>query len=363
MTSLPSQRRNSFPRGLVLGLTMAETAILIIFVLLLALTALLGREADRRRDAEQKLTQFQEIRSVLVERGIEPEGVLETIRNHATDRTDADNWRELVRRMAGPATSPTPEAIASRLDEAAEALDLHGALDDILEEAGVESTPEGLRELAEITQAGLAADLTAKDMRDAIASHRALQDSLREHGEETTPRAVQNLVADAQRWRELIGDAQDHDVERASQRIERLQAQVERLRTQVRGGGGTDHPSCWYDADGTVAYLFDVALMEAGFVLQPARAPQHEQERATLPTASIRTGQRLSPTRFQEQTREVFEWSVANECRFFVRAFDLTAPDQKEVYKDRMRTLESRFYKYANPSGSPPSVDPVPLRP
>ena len=26
-----------------------------------------------------------------------------------------------------------------------------------------------------------------------------------------------------------------------------------------------------------------------------------------------------------------------------------------------MRTLESRFYKNANPSGPPPSVDPAPL--
>ncbi len=333
MTPPPGQRRSSFPRGLVLGLTMAETAILIIFVLLLALTALLGREADRRRDAEQELARFQEIRSVLVERGIEPEAVLETIRNHATDRVDADNWRELVRRVAAQVTSPSPEAIASRLDEAAEALDLHGALDDLLDEAGIESTPEGLRELAEIAQAGLAADLTAKDVRDAIASHRALQDSLRERGEAATPQAVQNLVADAQRWRE-----------------------------QDRGGGGSDHPSCWYDADDTVAYLFDVALTDEGFILRPARAPQHDAKRASLPLAPIRTGQLLTPAQFREQTRDLFDRSVADGCRFFVRAFDLTAADQK-VYKDRMRALESRFYKNANPSGPPPSVAPAPLRP
>ena len=47
---------------------------------------------------------------------------------------------------------------------------------------------------------------------------------------------------------------------------------------------------------------------------------------------------------------------VANDCRFFVRAFDVTAPDQKELYKERMLLLESRFYKYANPTGPPPAV-------
>ena len=363
MTPPLGQRRSSFPRGLVLGLTMAETAILIIFVLLLALTALLGREADRRRDAEQKLAQFQEIRSVLVERGIEPEAVLETIRNHATDRTDADNWRELIRRVAGQVTRPSPQAIASRLDEAAEALEIHRTLDNILDEARIESTPDGLRELAGIARAGLAANLTANEVRDAIAAHGALQDSLRARGDETTSKAVQNLVADAQHWRELVGDSQERDIERASQRIERLETQVQRLQAQVRGGGGTDHPSCWYDTDNTVAYLFDVALTDVGFILQPARAPQHDGKRASLPLASIRSGQLLTPGQFQEQTRDVFDRSVADGCRFFVRAFDLTAADQKEVYKERMRMLESRFYKNANPSGPPPAVDPAPLRP
>ena len=50
----------------------------------------------------------------------------------------------------------------------------------------------------------------------------------------------------------------------------------------------------------------------------------------------------------------MFEWSVAANCRFFVRAFDLTAADQKQMYKTRMRTLESRFYEDASPSGPPP---------
>ena len=39
-----------------------------------------------------------------------------------------------------------------------------------------------------------------------------------------------------------------------------------------------------------------------------------------------------------------FGVSIAN----LVRAFDVTAPDQKELYKERMLLLESRFYKYAD---------------
>ncbi len=50
----------ALPRGLVLGFTMAEIGILIIFVLLLVLAAMLGRESDGREQAESELEQYEE---------------------------------------------------------------------------------------------------------------------------------------------------------------------------------------------------------------------------------------------------------------------------------------------------------------
>ena len=355
-----TERERTFPRGLVLGLTMAETAILIIFVLLLALTALLGRETDRRRDAEQDLERFENIQLVLDERGLEPEAMLQTIRVRDEDKRDADDWRELVRDVGRQIPDPSPETIASRLREAAEALErdaAHRALDEALVAAGVEPTRETLHDLAEIAEASHQNDLTADEVRDAVEVYPALDEALRARSEGTAAQAVEHLVRDAQRWRDHAGENVDlmAELDRASERIERLEAQA-----QAQGGGGTDHPSCWYDEDNTVAYLFDVALAEAGYLLQPSRAPQHERARAALrgELTPIRTGQVLTPAQFRDQTERVYLWSVANDCRFFVRAFDLTAADQKELYKERMLLLESRFYKYANPSGPPPAAGP-----
>lgn len=300
---------------------MAETAVLIIFVLLLMLTVLLGREADRRRDAEQGLERYEELRLLLVERGHDPDAFLDTVRKHR------DNWRELVR------------------------------LDEALDDAGIESTPETMTQLAEVVQAGREAGLATDEMRDAITVYEAIDDALRGRGEEPAPHSLEKIVRDAERWREHAGaDSEDlaAELDRANERIERLQA-------QAQGGGGTDHPSCWYDDDGTVAYLFDVAMNAEVYVIQPAREPQHERKRASLPLARVRTGRRLDPGQFLDQTREIYDWSVREECRFFVRAFDLT-PDQKELYKQRMRILERHFYKKLNPSGPPPSEDPPTLR-
>ena len=359
MTS--SDRARTFPRGLVLGLTMAETAILIIFVLLLALTALLGREAERRRAVEQDLARFEAMRQVLSERGIEPEAMLNALQGHAEDRNDADNWRELVRDLHPSMPEPSPRAIVSRLEEARETLErdaAHRAIDEFLREAGIEPTQEALETIAEIAEAGREAGVTAEEMPDVIDAHRAIDEALAESGAEATPQAVEQMVRDAERWRELAAD-RDIDLPAA---LDRARQRIARLEAQARGRGGTDHPSCWYDDDNRVAYLFDVALTPAGYVLRPTRAPQHERQRTELrdELAPIQTGQALSPAQFRTQTQRIYRWSVDNDCRFFVRAFDVTAADQKELYKERMRLLESRFYKYANPSGPPPTAGPAP---
>ena len=264
-----SERGRTFPRGLVLGLTMAEIAILIIFVLLLALAALLAREADRRQAAEQELVRFERIDALFEEEALpeDPVALKAALRERVDEHRDADNWRELVREMEPTIPEPSAPEIVNRLQE------------------------------SEKSAAALAERL-----------------------------------------------------DRANRRIERLEAQE-----QARGGGGTDHPSCWYDRDGTVAYLFDIALAPGGFIVAPARAPEHEAARRQLPVGAVQASRLLTETEFLRQTLPVHLWTVERECRFFVRAFDLTAADQKDLYKRRMRVLESRFYKNANPTGGLPA--------
>ncbi len=320
--------------GLVLGLTMAESAMLIIFVLLLALTALLSR-------AEEELARFEQLQAELEENKVGVEELIEQIGVSTEARRDADNWRKLVRGIERQTSAPSPESIVSRLQEADKALEHSSglrAIDEAFKEAGIEPEPEHLRSVAELARAGHEAGLTPDEVRDAIRFYPVIE-ALRGSSAEMTPRVVVQLVADAKRWRGQEG-----------------------------GGRGTDHPSCWTDDDESVAYLFDVALRDDGFVMRPARAlPRHDEERENPPLSRalsrVRTGEILTAQQFLEQTELVFSWSVDRDCRFFARAFDLTSADQKELYKDRMRTLESRFYKNANPSGPPPSVDPPPLRP
>src|SRR5581483_1159608 len=54
------QQRSSYRQGLVLGLTMAEIMLLLVFCLLIAMATFLKSEQTKRVAAEQKLLQQQE---------------------------------------------------------------------------------------------------------------------------------------------------------------------------------------------------------------------------------------------------------------------------------------------------------------
>ena len=104
-------------------------------------------------------------------------------------------------------------------------------------------------------------------------------------------------------------------------------------------------PSCWFDASGLTEFVCDVGLGEAGFLLRSTNLPHRVEDRAALPLDEIPTDSWLDPNQFLSATRRLFEWSVEKQCRFFVRAFDLTRPQEKELYKARLRTIEHHFYK------------------
>ncbi|MGJ5181846.1 hypothetical protein ACQR16_34605 [Bradyrhizobium oligotrophicum] len=96
------QQRSSYRQGLVLGLTMAEIMLLLVFCLLIAMATFLKREQDKRLAAEQQLqrqvAQNQRDRDVVAALR-ENTAVSEKLKNVSglTDPAEIDKyWRELV---------------------------------------------------------------------------------------------------------------------------------------------------------------------------------------------------------------------------------------------------------------------------
>lgn len=96
------QQRSSYRQGLVLGLTMAEIMLLLVFCLLIAMATYLKREQDKRHDAEQQLQQ--EVAQNQRDRELvaslrQNSAVAEKLQNlsRLTDPKEIDKyWRELV---------------------------------------------------------------------------------------------------------------------------------------------------------------------------------------------------------------------------------------------------------------------------
>ncbi len=131
-----------------------------------------------------------------------------------------------------------------------------------------------------------------------------------------------------------------------------LQGQLSNARRTLEGiGKGTEHPACWASPEtGKPEYIFDVALTSTGIIVRDNMLPHRAEAQRHLPLQMMVFREGLSLERFLVATLPLLEWSNAQGCRFFVRTFDLTKADEKDIYKRHLRTVGQRFYHYEDPS-------------
>lgn len=272
-----------YRRGFVLGLTLAEAALLLVFVVMLLLVV--GFE---RRDRE--IAVLEQLRSTVVAASpggqdglpgllaqMETMGELREVAEASGHQWD-DDFIELVRAVAA---TPFEEGL----------VDITAAIDD--ERRRVEALVEQLEQAGETDLVEMATRLADQDA--AISNYRGQVVSLRD-----------------------------------------------RL---TRSGKGGDLPSCWMTPEGKIDYLLDVVLDPHGIRVRENYPSYRKPERDRLPMSAIPDGTLYSQGRFLSITRAIFDWSVANECRFYVVVYDGTGAHEKELYKDLLRTVEGHFYK------------------
>jgi hypothetical protein len=127
-----------------------------------------------------------------------------------------------------------------------------------------------------------------------------------------------------------------------------LQGQLLNLERTSKGGGkGTEKPACWASPDtGKPEYIFDIALTSTGVRIRDNALPHRKEEQQQLPLQTMVFDVELSPEHFKVAALTLYEWSVTNNCRFFVQVFDLTQAHEKDIYKRHLRTVGERFYYY-----------------
>ena len=306
----------AYKRGLILGLTMAEIILLLLFSLLLALAALSIEQErkietiqnERDKYAEDLRINEQKLKTVMT---LLSESDLSSIKKELIRLKDQEQQiARLLDRLEIDKNAPAPE----RLDQLFEKTTKLSEVAKTIENAGFPPEPKELE--------------SALDrVKDAQAEIEAA-DKARESAENEKAQLAQEL-------------------EDAEQGLSQKDGQIANMkRTLDRFGKGTEKPACWADEKtGKPIYIYNAGLTSEGIIVRHSATPPWAKARQ-LPIDAIPYDKNLSPREFIRKADPIFQWSEKNECRFFVRAYDLTGPTEKKIYKRHTRYLESAFYKY-----------------
>ena len=397
---LPAEKKH-YRKGLALGLTLAETFSIIVFILILASAFLLRQEQNQREVAqEQRDTARADLRIGQ-----------EMLRADSMSWANADAWFDYSRQLreemdAQSARADVAEAELERerqrASEAAELLAERGmdpeATERIMEQAAelaaledsisqserqfreasvrADSLELRLNEAEQIVehverQIGEQTELDREIARELVAQAArspTLADSL-----SNARNAINALDSELQRIQQLqSGNAADSlrkvleesrfrgdtllsRVRAAEQqrddavgRAEFREQQIE----QMRQGIGIDPPPCWLDDAGDPEYIFRIELLDAGmrlFNIAPPLRTEGDVEIATR-AAAIEEGRVYSPAEFLALTLPFYTTGVSRTqsfgpagCRFWIQPIDRTG-DRKEVFRERESQLWTRFW-------------------
>lgn len=306
----------AYKRGLILGLTMAEIILLLLFSLLLALAAL-SIEQDKKieiirneRDkyAEDLRINEQKLKAVMATLS---QSDLSSIKKELVRLKEQElQIAHLLDRLEIDVNAP----ITERLDQLFEKTTKLNEVARTIEKAGFPTSSKELESALD----------RVKDAQAEIA----VADKARETAEKEKAQISEEL-----------NDAK-YGLSQKDGQIANMQRTLNSL------GKGTEKPACWADEKtGKPIYIYNAGLTSEGIIVRHSATPPWAKARQ-LPIDAIPYDKNLSPREFVREASPIFQWSEKNECRFFVRSYDLTGPTEKKIYKRHTRYLESAFYKY-----------------
>jgi hypothetical protein len=286
-----------YRRGVVLGLTMAEIMLLLIFLLMLLLAIRLGQEREKRLEAEKQVADYMAaVKQV-------PSGIddpKEFFKDYVKLKADLDQAKlQLERAKSYLALVETMKQLDPRLsdEEARKKIDEETRLGTVLMAAAGDKDPEQYLKELEKTQQDLQA--AGLDPDSFITSAGQCKDQL------TT---CSNQLAS----------------------------------TGVRPG---DPPVCWKDEKGKSQSLFEVTLESDGIHVKDLKTPGREAEQASLPLSDFRFGQPMTAAEFRAAGRKVRALSEGKYCRYLVQLVRDPSLQDADRADELRRAVEDIFYK------------------
>jgi hypothetical protein len=317
-------------RGLVLGLTLAEVLLLILFLLMLALGS---RMEYWRIEAEHRQQNYNEL--VATHDSLKAIQA-ELVKNGAVD---VNSVQGLVTRLSRVEES---ERSLSKLQQDYSVLSSQVV---VLKSLGVD-TGKALQTVS-------AALERAKqiDPNDPPALLKRALDIIERLGASTQLEQVKPLsqmIADSQMKQQLATSETDR---------EKLRQQLDGLRV----GNGLTYPPCWPAAKGKTEYMFDVIAKDDGIIVRDAFLESKKSDAAWKYVDSFPRNVVISEKKFNEATGKILPYSNQNNCRFYIRLYDGTARENKARYIHLRAAVAANFYLYPVITSQPPISRDVPV--
>ena len=111
------------------------------------------------------------------------------------------------------------------------------------------------------------------------------------------------------------------------------------------GKGGIDECPCWLNGNGKVEYLFIIEMVDDVFILQNCFSESFKKQTSkfNIPYIENDNKVKLNINEFKAVASKIYDKSVENECRHFVKVIDSTS--SKQYYVSQLELIENFFYK------------------
>lgn len=289
-----------YRRGVLLGLTIAEIILLLLFALLLALWS----KIDQLNKLEDRARVINEKFDAAV---------------RAIDANDQQALKAELDRIIA-AEIDYSRRLAAEIEKQKERLLPTDAYEAIIAKKFDLTKPEDQKRLSNLMK--VASEVAAKSGKspDEIAASCQVADALKERLKGADPSEyLDSTIAQKEHWRKVAES----------------------------GGKGAVLPPCYADSDGRRIFLYKATLLDDGIVLTDIASDEWRARRQRdfdeLPT----TGVVLSPRKFLAETSQFIGYGKRQDCRFFVDAYDETGSDKRN-FQAMEKVLETNFYKKKN---------------
>lgn len=340
-------------RGLLLGLTLSEIMMIILFSLLLLFGAVFAeQEQDKKRlaeleplvrDGQTALAAVNPMRDILATLGVTPNQVDEILRELRRTQDLREDIADLEESALAPVTYEQSKKQAEEIrrelqKKKAELAQAEKKIAQLQKE--LEAMGKKQRQAAQLASAMAEAGITPEQVKEAekaFASIKQVTEDLRQRMARAgaDPKAIDAALERA--TKDWANTAMDN-------KALAEQGKYWKTKYETDLGNGKKYASPCWATNGTVDPIYDVALTDDGMQMRRFQVPQWAADYDRLPTTSIKLQQAISQQEFVSSTRPLFDYSNKKDCRFFVRLYDETSLNAKVTYQNRRRAVEGHFY-------------------